>query len=98
MSAKLSSFEYTFVGAAPVSLDQVLGVRDWIGTLSLRTADSNLGDVFIGDSNMTAVLGRGVYLNPGDAWGFDLTQKFVYSTNIFLLGQAGDKVHIVWIQ
>lgn len=98
MSAKLVSKEYQFAGVAPVSMETVLGVREWIGTLSIRASDSNVGSVFLGDENLTAIAERGVYLNPGDAWGFDLVHKFVYSTNVWLQGSAGDTVHIVWIQ
>ncbi len=94
MAARFKPKPYTFVSTAAVNLQTIIASTndDYVGSLVIRTAKANVGDVFWGDGSV-----RGGYLQPAEAVSFDLVGKFVATKDIYLEGTTGDIVYITVI-
>jgi hypothetical protein len=94
VAARFKPKAYTLTSTAAVSLSTILASPndDYVGSITVRAAKANVGDVFWGDG--TAL---GGYLQPKEAASFDLAGKFVSCKDIYFNGTQGDSIYITVI-
>ncbi len=92
MAARFKTTLYTLT-ASPVSLETILNSAPdtFVSSVTLRAGATNGGSLFWRDSATGA---NGGYLEPREAASFDLSGKFIRSSDFFLYGTAGDTVYI----
>ena len=91
MAARFKTVAHT-IGASPATLESIINSAGdtFISSLTLRAGKSNGSDVTWLDSAGAI----GGYLEAREAASFDLTGKFVKTTDIKIAGTAGDLVYI----
>jgi len=95
MAARFKTVALT-IGAAPQSLADIINSAGdtFISSLTLRTKSTNVGNVTWADSATGAI---GGYLDAGEAASFDLSGKFIKTTDVYLTGTQNDVVYITVI-
>lgn len=98
MSGRLEGGPVTVSGTAQ-NLTTGLGMatRRFFSDFTLRASATNGGTVYFGKSNVTTSANQLGFLQAGDAWGGDLTQKFISSDDFFVVGTPGDVVFVTII-
>ena len=91
--AKVLGTEYT-VTATKTSLSTILGAAQWVSHIVFRAGGANTGTVYIGPSTLTISANRTVYLTAGESFSISLEEAQVYSDHIYVIGTAGDLLHI----
>lgn len=97
MAATLLGVEYIVTGTA-VSLTSALGFspsQRFVSHVTFRANDTNVGNVYLGRSNVTAAANRLVLLKPGESFSFGLESAFASTDEWFIVGTAADLLHIV---
>ena len=95
MAARFKTVAYTLTGVATPLSDIINSAGDtFVSSLTLRAAKTNVADVTWTDSSGGAT---GGYLEPREAASFDLSGKFIKTTDIKFNGTLNDVVYITVI-
>ncbi len=97
MAVQLVGTEYT-VTASAVPLSTVLGVTGsgrFLSHATFRAGDANVGTVYIGKSNVTVGANRLVYLEVNESFSFGMEGCYTNAEDWYIIGTAGDILHIV---
>ena len=99
MAAKLYGGPITItVTAQSMTTGLSLSPRLSMSTFALRADKANVGDVWVGKSNVTITTNQLGYLRPGEALTIDLNGKYINTDDIFFIGTNADKVYVLNIQ
>lgn len=95
MAARFKTVAYTLTGAATPLSSIINSAGDtFVSSLTLRADQANAGEVNWYDSATGAI---GGYLEAREAASFDLTGKFIKTTDLYLNGTANDVVYLTVI-
>jgi hypothetical protein len=64
----------------------------------MRAGTSNAGSVFVGLANVTVAANRLIYLAAGESFAIALEGPYFSSDDIYVIGTAADKLHIILLQ
>lgn len=97
MAVQVVGTEYTVTGTA-ASVSSILGVSGagrFISHMTFRALDTNVGNVFLGKSDVTTTTNRLVFLKPGESFSFGLEGPYTNLDDWYVIGTAADKLHII---
>ena len=91
MAARFKTVLYTLDGTSE-SLETILnsGSDTFASSIDVRAHRSNAGDVTWADKDASA----GGFLDALESADWNLTQKFIKSSDIFFKGTSGDKIYV----
>lgn len=94
MAARLRTNKFTFTGTSHLLSELFTSSLDgFIGSLTIRAKASNAGNTEWSDSGGSS----GGFLEPGEAASFDLTQKYIKTSDLILTGTIGDILYVTVI-
>lgn len=97
MGVRVLGDEYT-VTASAVALTTILGLNGaerFVSHGTFRAGTGNVGNVFLGKSDVTTTDNRLVFLKPDESFSFGVEGCYVNLEEWFVIGTAGDKLHII---
>jgi hypothetical protein len=95
LAAEVIGAEYT-VTATATNLTSVLGgERRFLSVLVIRAGSANVGTTYIGKSNVTVAANRLAFLAADESLAVDMTKAYFSSDELYVIGTAGDKLHII---
>lgn len=98
MAAEVFGAEYTVTASAANITSIVGGTRRFLSVLVMRAANANLGTTYIGKSNVTTAANRLGFLAASESLAIDMTKAFFSSDELYVIGTAGDKLHILGME
>jgi hypothetical protein len=98
MAARIKASDYTFSSTAAVQMSTILGEKASMSNVLVRANSSNVGNVNVGNSNVTSTTNIGGFLKKDEALSADLISKFLDSDTMYLQAAQNDRVHVLWIQ
>lgn len=82
-----------------VTLTSALGLsaQMFFSHAAFRAGASNVGDVYMGKSDVTTGANRLVYIRAGESFDIALEGQFTSSDQYFIIGTPGDLLHIAMV-
>jgi len=79
------------------NLTTLLGLpeRKWFCELSIRALDTNVDKIWVGRSNVTTVANQLGYIRAAEAIDTSLSNAFVNTDDLYLVGTPGDVAYAV---
>lgn len=92
MGARFKTKKYTLTGA-PISLGEIFNTlpETFLSSITMRAGSRNVGLIVWRDASTGE---DGGYLEPREAASFDLTNKYLRSSDVFVSGEADDIVYL----